>query len=186
MPLPFAPPPSQSKVYADLKNIKLDDLTSDQFDALKGEVYAQGVDGAEDEYRRLLLLGLAADKVSVSGVIPGTMAFHTNSFSAAAAVTVLQPGVGEIWRVFQPVARTTAGSITGTPDYEIWIEDDETSVDFRVFYMASTSTKPVLTEDASMYGFWFEIGYGQSVKAELGGSGLPTTIVFGVLAGRTR
>jgi hypothetical protein len=72
MPLPFAPPPSESKLYRDLKNIKLDELTAVQFDSLKGALFAQGVDSSEDEMRRLNLVGQASNQQSASGPIPGT------------------------------------------------------------------------------------------------------------------
>jgi hypothetical protein len=102
MPLPFAPPPSQSKVYADLKNITLNDLTSDQFDTLKEGVYAQGIDGAEDEYRRLLLLGGVADKISSSGPIPGTgaaVSVTDTTGSGSPVSMLLEPEEGEAYEV---------------------------------------------------------------------------------------
>ena len=72
MSLPFADRPEESRVYQDLKTKVLQNLTADEFDSLKASMFAEGVNGLEDEYRRLVLLGLASDKVSISGPIPGT------------------------------------------------------------------------------------------------------------------
>jgi len=72
MTLPFADKPESSRVYQDLKTKVLQNLTPSDFDSLKASMFSEGVSGLEDEYRRLLLLGLASDKVSLSGPIPGT------------------------------------------------------------------------------------------------------------------
>ena len=58
MTLPFSDKPELSRVYADLKTKKLSQLTSTEIDALKASIFSEGVNGAEDEYRRLLLLQL--------------------------------------------------------------------------------------------------------------------------------
>lgn len=102
MPLPFAPPPKDSKVYQDLSNKKLTDLTADEFDALKNAAYAQGIDGSEDEYRRLLLLGFVADKISSSGPIPGTGQVKEVLDTTGSGVVVselLKPEKGEAFEV---------------------------------------------------------------------------------------
>lgn len=67
MPLPYAPPPKESKVYTDLKNLKVSEVTAGQLDTLKGVLYAQGVAGSEDEMRRLKLLGEVSNKTSLCG-----------------------------------------------------------------------------------------------------------------------
>jgi len=69
MTLPFADKPEASRVYQDLKTKVLQNLTPDEFDSLKASMFSEGVNGLEDEYRRLLLLGLASDKLSVAGPI---------------------------------------------------------------------------------------------------------------------
>ena len=72
MTLPFAGPPEESQIYTDLKGVVLADLTADQFDQLRERLFSEGVNGTEDEYRRLVLLGQAGQKLSSSGPIPGT------------------------------------------------------------------------------------------------------------------
>ena len=100
MPLPFAPPPKESKVYDDLKNIKVADVTAAQMSSLKGDVYAQGVDGAEDEMRRLRLLGTVSNSASDSGPIPGTMqVVSTGALTSTGTVTVFQPAAGTVYQV---------------------------------------------------------------------------------------
>jgi len=66
MTLPFADKPELSRVYADLKTKKLSQLTSTEIDALKASIFAEGVAGAEDEYRRLLLLQLLSIGVPIT------------------------------------------------------------------------------------------------------------------------
>ena len=66
MTLPFADKPAMSRVYTDLKTKKLSQLTSTEIDALKASIFAEGVNGAEDEYRRLLLLQLLSIGVPIT------------------------------------------------------------------------------------------------------------------------
>ncbi len=113
MPLPFAPKPDSSRVYDSLKDKLLTDITAANFDSLKGSVYAQGVDGAEDEYRRLLLLGLAADQVSVAGPLAGTATIQfveTDTGSGSETVKVFRPQPGEVHQFMGAVMNTFNGS----------------------------------------------------------------------------
>lgn len=125
---------------------------------------------------------------SDGGIIPGTMACKVAEFTDNGTVTVLEPAKGEIWRVFQPLGRLTAGSISTTIAYELWLEDttgSSTAASYRVFYMASTSSKPILLEDANYFLSDLTIGYGQKLNFEISAfSG--TSLVAGVLAGRVR
>ena len=98
MPLPFAPPPDESRVYESLKSVLLSDVTPDQLDSLRSTVFAQGTDGTEDEYRRLILLGLASQSSSVSGPIAGTVEIvSTGDLSSNATTTLKTPSAGEVW-----------------------------------------------------------------------------------------
>jgi hypothetical protein len=72
MPLPFAPPPKDSSLYQQLESTTLKTLTIDQLDTIRSKTFSQGTEGTEDEYRRILLLGLASSQLSISGPIPGT------------------------------------------------------------------------------------------------------------------
>jgi len=100
-PLPFAPPPKDSSLYQQLESTTLQTLTADQIDTIKAKTFSQGTDGTEDEYRRILLLGLAADQISLSGPISRTMDIFEVELDdeGAAEVKVFHtPGTGEVWR----------------------------------------------------------------------------------------
>jgi hypothetical protein len=108
MPLPFAPKPSESKIYNDLKDKAVTSVTADQLDTLRGQMYAQGSGGAEDEYRRGLLLGLWASQVSLSGPLGGTSDFHSCKIVKVTDTTgsgspdgvLFQPDEpGEVWQL---------------------------------------------------------------------------------------
>ena len=66
MTLPFSDKPELSQVYADLKTKLLSQLSSTEIDGLKASIFAEGVNGAEDEYRRLLLLQLLSVGVPIT------------------------------------------------------------------------------------------------------------------------
>ena len=123
---------------------------------------------------------------SDGGIIPDTIAFKTNTFSDNGQVRILKPERGEIWKILLPVARTIAGSISTTPEYELWIKGSTTNPAslFRIFFFSSTSSAPILTEDAN-YWAMFQLGFGQELYAEMG-SFSATSIEFGVVAGRIR
>ena len=82
MPLPFAPPPKDSSLYQQLESTTLQTMTADQLDTIRAKTFSQGTEGTEDEYRRILLLGLASNQVSMAGPIPGTQVLlDTDSIS---------------------------------------------------------------------------------------------------------
>lgn len=106
MPLPFAPPPDESKLYQQLESTTLNTLTADQLATIRAKTFSQGTEGNEDEYRRLLLLGLAADKLSLSGPIPGTGKLIELDETAAGPFPFFIPDEGEVWQCI--------GAATGT------------------------------------------------------------------------
>ena len=123
MTLPFSDKPEKSSIYQDVKTETLQELTPDQFDAFKARMFAEGVNGLEDEYRRLLLLGLASDKLSTSGPIPGSM------FNATATATtpgdvypIFSPNAGEVWQVCGAFS-TSASGLSGTVYLEVKLYD---------------------------------------------------------------
>lgn len=67
MTLPFADKPELSRVYADLKTKTLSQITSTELDALKESIFTEGVNGVEDELRRLLLVQLLTTGIATSG-----------------------------------------------------------------------------------------------------------------------
>lgn len=137
MSLPFADNPDKSSIYNDLKVKKLIDLEATDFDAFKARMDAQGVDGLEDEYRRLLLLGLASNQLSLSGPIPGTMRNATaTATSSGTQYDIFSPSVGEVWQVCG--AFSTSGSgLSGSVFLEVKLRDQ---VNLTTAEIISTST----------------------------------------------
>ena len=109
MSLPFAGPPEESQIYTDLKGVKLADLTADQFDQLRERLFSEGVNGTEDEYRRLLLLGQAGQKVASSGPIPGSMKIVSVSYDDNQYYTLIEPGKGEVYQLINAFIFTATG-----------------------------------------------------------------------------
>jgi hypothetical protein len=99
MPLPFAPPPKDSSLYQQLESTTLQTLTADQLATIRAKTFSQGTEGNEDEYRRILLLGLASDKLSVSGPIGYEYVEVNISGAEDTAKLWFQPNEGEIWQL---------------------------------------------------------------------------------------
>ncbi len=146
MSLPFAEKPESSRVYQDLKTKVLQNLTADEFDQLKGSMFAEGVNGLEDEYRRLLLLGLASDKLSVSGPIPETQINVVQDITLTTYQTWLAPNKGEVWAIMG----ASIGSVTGASGnitYEIDLYDTVNDTRLQIVdFTSSGSGDQNLTE----------------------------------------
>ena len=124
MPLPFAPKPDESKVYQSLKSTLLSSVTPDQLDTLRGEVFAQGTNGTEDEYRRLILLGAASQAASLSGPLPGTGVIKVVEIATNNRFTIFQPAAGEVYRLVGAELEETAGTATKAGILELWDGSD--------------------------------------------------------------
>ena len=108
MTLPFADRPEESRVYQDLKELDLSQLTNIQFEALESSMKAQGTDGLEDEYRRLVLLKLASGEFTappVTGEMKNLNVTDTTG-SGNPTGTLFRPNEGETWLL--------CGAATGT------------------------------------------------------------------------
>ena len=125
MTLPFAVTPEDSDIYQDLKGVQLADLTADQFDQLRSRIFAEGVNGTEDEYRRLLLLGQASQKISSSGPIAGTSQVIETDYGSSytpddgAYYNVLTPAKGEVYEL----GGMFVYSATGLTGYDVALKD---------------------------------------------------------------
>lgn len=125
MTLPFSDKPEKSSIYQDVKTTTLQDLTPDQFDQFKERMFAEGVSGLEDEYRRLILLGLASDKISTSGPIPNTQFVNSaNNPGSSGTHTLFTPSESEVWQICA-VGIQSLG--TGTSYIKLEIKDNDTS-----------------------------------------------------------
>ena len=101
MTLPFSDKPEKSSVYNDLKTKTLNQITDADFDALEARMFAEGVNGLEDEYRRLVLLKLATDKLSAGG--PLDVAENKNitdtTGSGNPTGVLFRPDAGQVWQL---------------------------------------------------------------------------------------
>jgi len=186
MPLPFAPPPDESRVYDSLKSILLSDVTPDQLDSLRSTVFAQGTDGTEDEFRRLLLLGLASQQLSISGPIPNTGKIFTGTISGSGIgniTTVIEPNEGEVW-VFQGAEGLWNTSPGASITFGMYIENTEQSLDCIIETYASTSTNPsIFDSDAQMSLF---ITYPNKLSFTVSSMGSAASCVVSSYAVRVR
>jgi len=144
MPLPYAPPPKESKVYTDLKNLKVADVTSTQLISLKEGVYAQGVDGAEDEMRRLKLLGEVSNQQSSSG--PISLHHVTETHSSAAETAIVPPDEGMYQLQALDAEVTNSG---GTLKFDLYFGDASDATVCFWYYMTSTDAGIIFTADAN-------------------------------------
>ncbi len=143
MSLPFADNPDKSSIYNDLKVKKLVDLSIDDFTAFRARMDAQGVDGLEDEYRRLLLLGLASNMMSVSGPIPNTQKIEAQTFTSQGYRNYLTPNKGEVFLIMGcSVASVT--DLSGSYGIEIDINDGSNRVLLFDYASSSSSDQPIV------------------------------------------
>ena len=137
MSLPFADKPEESSIYQDLKTVTLQDLTPEQFDAIRARMFSEGVNGLEDEYRRLQLLGEAAGVTSSSGILRNSIKITSESMVDGSVVYV---DFGEgVYGIQQIVALYTGGS--GTLQFRAWYYDGGATGNppLEWYYGASTS-----------------------------------------------
>lgn len=149
MPLPFAPKPAESRVYESLKSTLLSSVTADQLNTLRAEVFAQGVEGAEDEYRRLVLLMLAAEAGSVSGPIPGTAQLVQLEDVSSDRIG-FQPDEG-VWQFLGGDVLETNGSATFTVNFRL-TNDSAAGYPYAMICTASTTGQEIIGTDTSAFG----------------------------------
>jgi len=160
MPLPFAPKPDESMVYESLKSTLLSAVTPEQFETLRDLVFAQGTDGTEDEYRRLILLGAASQATSFSGPIPQTNQVVSVS-SSDATFDIFDPGInGGVWQIVAAEWVTKAASGSAI----LHIRDTNLSTSCRISNLSTNDEFPL---DEPIY-----VGYPCKVRVTIGsGSG---------------
>jgi hypothetical protein len=121
---------------------------------------------------------------SDGGIIPGTVEAKVGTFTDNAQIEIVAPAKGEVWQILYPIAKVTAGGVSTTVGYELWLQD-KNSVQYRIYYYASTSSSPIPNEDASLWAAPLFLGEGQKLYAEIS-SFSATSINWGVQAGRVR
>lgn len=121
--MPFSDKPERSSIYQDVKTVTLQDLTPEQFDSFRARMFSEGVNGLEDEYRRLQLLGEAAGVTSSSGLLRNSIKI-TSATMVDNAVSYIDFGEG-VYGIQQIVALYTGGS--GTLSFRAYYYDGGTS-----------------------------------------------------------
>ena len=139
MPLPFAPPPKESSLYQQLESTTLQTLTADQLDTIRAKTFSQGTEGNEDEYRRLLLLGLASNALSLSGPIPDQMELIEVDNTDANYLTVFTVPQGQVW-TYVCGSRNVASGVSGSVTTEVDIFNPNTNARVLFIDMSSTSS----------------------------------------------
>tara|TARA_Y100001937_G_C7100562_1_gene322295 strand:- start:806 stop:1354 length:549 start_codon:yes stop_codon:yes gene_type:complete len=173
MPLPFAPPPKDSSLYQQLESTTLQTLTPDQLDTIRAKTFSQGTEGNEDEYRRLLLLGLASNALSISGPIPGTQLIEKQTFTSAGFRTYLTPGEGEVWLYTGACVNGATGlSGTGTIEVDITNTTNSNRLIVQDFNFTSSADFPVV-ESGNTQPIYIDHGQRLTINAE----GTFTTVI---------
>lgn len=177
MPLPYAPPPKESKVYRDLKNLKISGVTADQIDTLKGELFAQGVDGSEDEMRRLQLLGQVSNQASGSGPIPATLFISAivADTSGTKAGNLKVASAGEVWQVYGFCVGAMNGR-SGSCTHEVFIRDTVNSLDCEIIDVSASSSQLPLHENNWMGPVY--VDENTSIMYEVTGTFTDSTLQF--------
>jgi hypothetical protein len=189
MSLPFAEKPEASSIYQDLKSLVLADLTADQFDELRERIFSEGVNGTEDEFRRLVLLGQASQKISSSGPIPGSdTVVSVNTDTNNAIIPIKKPGKGEVWQLSS--GSWTGSGISGTVCYYLLAANQSANIDsgtdrsaasIIVEYCATAGNGPL--NESTPFG---EIYVGENTALYMQASGTFSDIDFKFLMNRVR
>lgn len=176
MTLPFSDKPEKSRVYNDLKTLDLDELTGDQFDALRASMKSEGVNGLEDEYRRLVLLQMAGN-IFPTGAPFGRLQIVQADLSDAGVETIFIPGPGEVWTITNALQLNT---YTGWSFGIIRVKDIETNRTINITD-STTAGNRILPINEPQY-----FGYGNELNVQTGGTGTGGTCSYLVSIMRVR
>ena len=167
MTLPFSDKPEKSSIYQDVKTETLQELTPEQFDAFRARMFAEGVNGLEDEYRRLLLLGLASDKLSTSGPIPETMELIDQTFDTPNTYKdFYTPAKGAVYQLMGVSIGSSTG-LSGAGSLEVDVTNLTTGDRLIVadFSFTSSSDFPVV-ESGAMSPVYVDSNHKVKIRAE--------------------
>jgi len=184
MSLPFADKPEDSSIYQDLKTVTLQDLTPEQFDALRARMYSEGVNGLEDEYRRIKLLGEASGSSSSSGILRNSIKITTLAMTDN-AVGYVDFGEG-VYGIQQIVALYVNGS--GTQQFRAYYYDGGTSgaPALEWYYGGSTSTSAFTFNADSQFDELENQYFGDGMQLGLKVNGTFDSGVFYIVYHRVR
>lgn len=144
MPLPFGGKPEDSPIYSDMKTKKLSELSATDFDSFRSRMFSEGINGLEDEYRRLLLLGMASDQISLSGPMPDTQKLVQITTTSNGYHRFFTPAAGEVWLCVGASISTNDG---GTVVLKMYGGDAATSVELAQETAANVTFQPSFGAD---------------------------------------
>ena len=176
MTLPFSDKPEKSRVYNDLKTLDLDELTGDQFDALRASMKSEGVNGLEDEYRRLVLLQMAGN-IFPTGAPFGRLQILQADLTAAGTEELFTPGPGEVWMITNVLQLST---YTGFSFGIIRVKDNENGKVINIVDSTTTGTRIIGINEPQYFG------YGNELQATAGGTATGGTTSYLVSIMRIR
>ena len=162
-------------------------ITADQLATIRAKTFSQGTDGNEDEYRRILLLGLAANQLSLSGPMSNSSKIVTaTSDTSGEIVDIFTPSTGECWEV-QGFAINKTG-LSGTLTCRLIATDgaQATTIDMSMIWISS-SQDPISANEDGFHKFYVDENMTLKATAYLSG-GFPAseTCEFQVLLSRVR
>ena len=154
MPLPDAPPVETSRIYQQFKGLNslgntVGAITADLMDNVRLQQFVDF--NSEDELRRLLLVGMASQTMSVSGPMANTGIIKSVTRTTDGTDTVFQPGAGETWQLVAADATATGGV-----RFKFQLYDGSTTIEINDTSVTSSTVPIDLTTvpihiDQSMY-----------------------------------
>lgn len=136
MPLPDAGDPEESILYQQLRSKKLEDLTPDQLDSWRDQIFVNGDN--EDDIRRLILLYMASGNLGTSP-IPRTQKIIQKTYTSTGDDEIFfQPSPGEVWQLVGGDTLGTGG--TGTIN---WSLKDSDGVLALMFISSINGQEPI-------------------------------------------
>lgn len=169
-----------SRVYADLKTKKLSEITSTEIDALKASIFAEGVSGTEDEYRRLLLIQLLTTGITTTGgggggtqdvdIVAGAplnqMSVAAYTISSSGNSTIFTPTTGQVWQLFAASVR----QLPSTGYCQLYVRDVSGGTHDRV-KVGNDSTTSAAPGDVFDLGEPIYVAEGFAIEVNTGSSG---------------
>jgi hypothetical protein len=127
MPLPNAPHPENSILYQQLRSKKLEDLTPDQLDKWRDQIFVNGDN--EDDIRRLILLYIASGNMMTSPIPRTQKLVQATYTSTGDDADFFKPDAGEVWQL---VGGDTLGNGgTGSIQWSLKDADGKTALIFQ-------------------------------------------------------
>lgn len=136
MPLPDAGDPEKSLLYQQLRSKKLEDLTPDQLDEWRDQIFVNGDN--EDDIRRLILLYFASGNLGTSPIPRTQKIVQATYTSTGDDADFFKPSPGEVWQL---VGGDTIGT-GGTGSIQWSLKDDDGNLAL-IFQTSVSGQEPI-------------------------------------------